>query len=96
MAIQKKYGELLRICYNFLIQPGRGYMKGIKSITIDFGDFIDISRGTAFPANELPSWISQSVDEGIVVYATLKGLNGNQTTFSVSHETNWLRLRPID
>lgn len=71
-------------------------MKGMKSITIDFGDFLDISRGTAFPAFEFPAWISRSLDEGITVYATLKGLNGQQTTFSISHESNWLRLRLID
>ena len=71
-------------------------MKGMKSITIDFGDFLDILRGTAFPAHEFPAWISRSLDEGIAVYATLKGLNGKITTFMVSHESNWLRLRPID
>ena len=71
-------------------------MKSMKSITIDFGDFLDISRGTAFRAYEFPAWISRSVDDGIEVYVTLKGLNGEVTTFSVSHETNWLRLRPID
>ncbi|MDA8239205.1 MAG: hypothetical protein M0Z67_02415 [Nitrospiraceae bacterium] len=64
-------------------------MKRMKSITIDFGDFLDLSRGTAFPSHEFPAWISHSVDDGIAVYATLKGVNGN-------HESNWLRLQPIE
>ena len=68
----------------------------MKSITIDFGDFLDVSRGTAFPSYEFPAWIGHSVDEGIAVYATLKGVNGISTTFMVSHESNWLKLQPIE
>lgn len=71
-------------------------MKRMKSITIDFGDFLDLSRGTAFPSHEFPAWISHSVDDGIAVYATLKGVNGKIMTFMVSHESNWLRLQPIE